>query len=74
MKIFEKFGVGKKMESFLKLSGLVIKWKFFESFEVGKTMKIFEKSGVGEKIELFLKVSGLAKNGNILKVSSLAKE
>jgi hypothetical protein len=37
-------------------------------------MKIFEKSGVGKKIELFLKISGLAKNGNILKVSSLAKQ
>jgi hypothetical protein len=37
------------------------KWKYFESFEVGKTMKIFENSGVGKKIELFLKVSGLAK-------------
>jgi hypothetical protein len=87
MKIFEKFGVGKKMESFLKVSGLVLKWKFFESFEVGKTMIIFEKFGVGKKMEsffeifgvgnkmeVFLKVSGLAKNGNILKVSRLAKQ
>jgi hypothetical protein len=37
-------------------------------------MKFFEKFGVGKKIELFLKVSGLAKNGIILKVSSLAKQ
>jgi hypothetical protein len=44
---------------------LAKKWKYFESFELGKTMKIFEKSALGKKIELFLKVSGLAKNGNI---------
>jgi hypothetical protein len=36
MKIFEKSGVGKKMESFFESLGLVIKWKFFESFVVKK--------------------------------------
>jgi hypothetical protein len=58
-------GLAKKSNLFLKVSGLVIKWnffesfvvgkkwKYFESFEVGKTMKIFEKSGVGKKMESF---------------------
>jgi hypothetical protein len=34
----------------------------------------FESFGVGNKMEVFFKVSGLAKNGNILKVSRLAKQ
>jgi hypothetical protein len=53
MKIFEKFGVGEKMESFLKVSGLVVKWKFFESFGAGKKMKFFESFAVGKKMNFF---------------------
>jgi hypothetical protein len=51
--------LAKKWNIFLKVSGLAKKWKYFESFELGKTMNIFEKSGVGKKMESFLKVSGL---------------
>jgi hypothetical protein len=35
-----------------------------ESFGVGKKMEKFEKSGVGKKNGNILKVSGLAKNEN----------
>jgi hypothetical protein len=41
MRIFEKSGVGKKMES------------FFEGFRVGKKMKYFESFRCGKKIEIF---------------------
>jgi hypothetical protein len=62
------------MESFFESLGLVIKWKFFESFGVGKKMesffesfgvgrkmKIFEKSWVGKKMESFFESFGVGK-------------
>jgi hypothetical protein len=57
----------------LKVSGLVIKWKFFETFGVGnkmkffgkirgcKKMKLFESFGVGKKIESFFESFGVGK-------------
>jgi hypothetical protein len=36
MKIFEKSGVGKKIESFFESFWVGNKWNFFESFGVGK--------------------------------------
>jgi hypothetical protein len=45
----------------LKVSGLAKKWKYFESFGVGKKMNIFEKSVFGKKVQYILKVSGLVK-------------
>jgi hypothetical protein len=42
------------MESFLKVSWLARKWKFFESFGVGKKMEsFFESFGVGKKMNFF---------------------
>jgi hypothetical protein len=38
----------------LKVPGLAKKWKYFESFGVGKKMEsFFESSGVGKKMEIF---------------------
>jgi hypothetical protein len=37
-------------------------------------MKIIEKSGVGKKMTFFRKFRGVQKNGNILKISGLAKK
>jgi hypothetical protein len=52
---FESFGVGNKMESFLKVSWWARKWKFFESFGVGQKMEsFFESFGVGKNMNIFL--------------------
>jgi hypothetical protein len=50
---FESFGVGNKMESFLKVSWWARKWKFFESFGVGQKMEsFFESFGVGKNMKM----------------------
>jgi hypothetical protein len=46
---------------FLKSPGLAKKWKYFESFEVGKKMKIFEKFRGWIYNVNFLKVFGVGK-------------
>jgi hypothetical protein len=46
----------------LKVPGLAKKWKYFESFGVGKKNgNILKVSGLAKKWNLFLKVSALAK-------------
>jgi hypothetical protein len=54
-------GLAKKCNLFLKVSGLVIEWKFFESFGVGKKEFFLKDSGLAKKWNLFLKDSGLVK-------------
>jgi hypothetical protein len=50
------------MESFLKVSWLARKWKFFESFRLAKKwILFFESFGVSKKMESPLNVSWLAR-------------